>query len=473
MIARGITRARAALGHRALAPACAVALVAFYLATTMSRTAFGAPFLLAWSVLIAAFYLGWSVRWLAQRREASQAIAAIAALIAGATAGAAWYLAIRRAMGAERDAALWSAGLVLAAVIIGTAVRWRHPGMSGVRWVLPVQVVAAWIAIRASLFTDDLRLYDFYVYVGSGLRFAEGRNPYLAAPLSALPATAFEDVFLYPPPLLPFFAFVSAIPEPLRSQVWIALLTVTGIVALRLLGMAWPWPLFLVLFPPLVKGIESGNVANVTFLILTAAPLVPALLPLGVLFKPQLAIPSLWLLRERRWRSVLAGVLVFGAIVGVTLPLVGPHTWFDWAAGLGHREASQREFPLLYGHSLAQYLPIGPFVAVAMAAIALPLFLHGKRSLAGLGLATIIAAPSLWPHGFIFAIPAVLSLNAPLVWLALGIADGPWLWVIVAAGYLGLALGDWDRSTAAPDPTHPAGGGLWPRATQSSGPEQG
>lgn len=153
-------------------------------------------------------------------------------------------------------------------------------------------------------------------------------------------------------------------------------------------------------------------------------------------------------------------------IVGITLPLVGLDLWIGWFEGLRHREASQHDFPILFGYSLAQYMPLPAFVALSLVAVAVSLFMRGARSLAGLGLATIVASPSLWLHGFVLAIPALLALEAPLMWFALGMADGPWLWLVPVAGYVGLFLGRWDRAEPISDPTHPLAGttGAWQRA---------
>lgn len=465
-----IERLRDALVHPVLYPLLAAALAASYIATSGGRTAFGAPFLLTWAAFVAAFYAGWdghavAQRILVRREGTAKLVGAVLVVVLLALAGAAgWYLFTRRGLGGvERPVAMWAAAIVALAVVIGGAVRWRRPWVSAVRWLLPVQVVAAWIALRGYLLTTDFRLYDFEVYVAGGMHFLDGVQPYLTAPLARLPSAATEDVFLYPPPLLPVFGWISQIAEPLRSQAWIALTFMAAVAALRLIGVRWPWVAALVLFPPVLRGVEAGNVATLTFLVFAASAFVPALLPIGVLFKPQFAIPSLWLLRERRWHSIAASAAILALIFVVTLPLVGIGLWFDWAEGLTHREASQRAFPLLYGYSLAQYMPLPAFVVIALGAIAVPLFMRGERSLAGLGLATIVAAPSLWLHGFVFAFPALLALQAPLVWFALGIADGPWLWAIVVVGYLGLAFGRWDRREPIRDPTHPLVGtsGVW------------
>ena len=465
-----VDRLRTGLEHPALPLALAVVLAGFYLVTSLERTAFGVPFLLAWAAIISAFYAGWAAWGVASaalgRIGWSSVLAGAAMLLVAAAVAAGWYLLTRRVIGGvERPTALWSAGIVAAAVVIGALVRWRRPAASAVAWLLPVEVIAAWIGQRGYLLTSGMGLYDFGTYVAGGQRFLDGAWPYLTAPLERLPSSAAEDFFIYPPPLLPIFGWLVQVPEPLRSQLWIGVILLAAVAALRLIGLRWPFVAALMLFSPLIRGVESGNVANLTFLAFAAGGLVPALLPLGLFFKPQFVIPSLWLLRERRWRRVVASAVAVALIVGITLPLVGLDLWVGWFEGLRHREASQHDFPILFGWSLAQYMPLPAFVALSLVAVAVALTMRGTRSLAGLGLATIVASPTLWLHGFVLAIPALLALEAPLVWFALGMTDGPWIWLVAVAGYVGLFLGRWDRTEPISDPTHPLDGatGAWQR----------
>jgi hypothetical protein len=177
--------------------------------------------------------------------------------------------------------------------------------------------------------------------------------------------------------------------------------------------------------------------------------------------------------RERRWKDLFVGVGLVGAVCIVTLPLVGIQSWSAWLIGLGYRQQSQVNVPILYGNSLALIMPTVVFVAVSAAAVFAALAQRGRRGLAGLGLASIVASPSLWLHGFVMGMPALFAMPATAVWLGLGVATigGLGLWAMFAVATVGLIAGAWESPLPA-DPLHPLGGraGPWPneRGPQSA-----
>ena len=209
-------------------------------------------------------------------------------------------------------------------------------------------------------------------------------------------------------------------------------------------------------------GFESGNVASATFLLFAIAFRAGGSLVVDGLFKVQSGIAALWLVRTRRWRAAILGLAAVAVIVLATLPLVGLDSWRDWYAGLGYRAESQPAAVSLFGFSYARYLPGPAFVAVSVAAVAVALLFSGRRGLAALGLASIFASPSLWPHGFVFALPAVLMFQSgTLVWLVLGVgAHGSNMWLLFYSGWLAVVA-----ARRLPDALHPMAGtdGPWPR----------
>jgi hypothetical protein len=335
-----------------------------------------------------------------------------------------------------------------------------------VRWPLVcliVWIVSGWLVYDLVIWQGSNRLYDLDVYLASAGRWMDGGTAYMVAPESSWPVSPAQDYFLYPPPLLPVFGLLSRLPGEAVTAGWEAFLVWCAYVAFRTLGLSRPWSLALLVFPPLTFGFESGNVASLAFLLFVLGWRAGGSLPVAALFKVQFGLPALWLARTGRWRAILFGLLALAAIVLVTLPIVGLESWRAWFAGLEYRSQSQQLVPSLYGYSCARWLPGAAFTALALAATCLALFFSGRRALAALGLATIIASPALWPHGFVFALPAVLTFESgALVWLVLGAgAAGSNMWLLLYAGWLAVLAAD-----RVPDHLHPLAGtdGPWPRA---------
>jgi hypothetical protein len=281
-------------------------------------------------------------------------------------------------------------------------------------------------------------------------------------PVTAWPSTPGADFFLYPPPLLPVFAALSKVPEGPVDVAWVAFLIACAYKSYRILGLPRVWGLALLAFPPVAIGFESGNVASLTFLLFAAGARAGGALVVDGLFKTQTGLPALWLIRQRRWRAILAGAAVVAAVVLATLPLVGLHSWQDWWAGLGYRAASQAAVPALYGYSYAKEYPSWAFAAISAALVVAALLFRGRRGLAALGLASIFASPALWPHGFVFALPALLMLeNGAAVWLVLGAGSvGPNMWHLFNVAWIAVLAARRLPSGAL----HPLAGtdGPWP-----------
>jgi hypothetical protein len=329
---------------------------------------------------------------------------------------------------------------------------------------LVIGVVVSWLLYDLLLWQPVSHLYDMNVYLGSAERWMNGGQAYMTATMTAWPANARSDFLLYPPPLLPAFALLSQLPSGLVAICWTALQVACWYKAFRLLGLSRSVSLILLAFPPVMIGLESGNVAGLTFLLFAAAVRAGGTLVIDGIFKVQSGIPVLWLLRQRRWRALIAGTAVFAAIVLVTLPLVGLDEWRAWWAGLGYRAASQPLADALFGYSYAKDLPAPVYVAGSAALTIVALAFRGRRGLAALGLASVFASPALWPHGFVFALPAVLMLESgTAVWLVLGAgAFGPNMWLLFGGGWLAVLAA---RRVPA-GRLHPLIGtdGPWPRA---------
>lgn len=338
-------------------------------------------------------------------------------------------------------------------------------GPSALGLTLIVGIVVSWILYDALYWSQTIHLYDLHVYLGSASRWLDGGQPYMTAAVTTWPTSAGVDFFLYPPPLLPVFAALSRLPEGLVAAGWVALLAACAYKSYRFLGLPRLWGVALLAFPPVAIGFESGNIASLTFLLFVASFRAGGTLVAEGLFKVQTAVPVLWLIRERRWRGILVGAAVLAAIVLLTLPLVGLDSWRAWWDGLGYRAASQTAVPALYGYSYAGVLPAAVFALLAVAFVGLALLFRGRTGLAALGLASIFASPSLWPQGFVFALPALLMLEsgaAVLLLLGAG-AFGPNMWLLFVGAWIAVVAARRLPSGSL----HPMAGtdGPWPSPT--------
>lgn len=379
-----------------------------------------------------------------------------------AVVGAAFLDQIDRPIGGLPFGLWW---IVTTAAILGV-LRMRAAGPpTGRSWpglALVVWVVVGWLLFDLLLWQQTNHLYDFNVYLGAAGRWVAGGQPYMTAPVTAWPATPDQDFFLYPPPLLPFFGLLSKLPNAPVAVAWVGFLVAAAYASFRALGLRPLFSLLLLAFPPVMIGFESGNVASLTFLLFALAFRAGGGLVVDGLFKVQSGLAALWLVRTRRWRGLLFGLAAVALVALVTLPIVGFDSWWAWLAGLGYRAQSQSAVIELFGLSYARYLPGAAFVALSIAGVAAALLFSGRRGLAALGLASIFASPSLWPHGFVFALPAVLMFESgAVVWAVLGAAViVPHMWLLFYAGWLAVVA-----ARRLPDALHPMTGtdGLWPR----------
>ncbi len=334
------------------------------------------------------------------------------------------------------------------------------PGLGLV--TLVTWVVVGWLLFDVLLWQQTNHLYDFDVYLASAGRWLAGGQPYMTGPVSVWPSSPGQDFFLYPPPLLPFFGLLSKLPNPPVAVAWVGFMVACAYGSFRALGLRPLWSALLLTFPPVMIGFESGNVASLTFLLFALAYRANGSLVVDGLFKIQSAIPALWLVRTRRWRGLILGLTAVAAIALVTLPIVGLDSWRAWVAGLGYRSDSQQAVISMFGYSEARFMPGSVFVTLSVGVVAAALLFSGRRGLAALGLASIVASPSLWPHGFVFALPAVLMLESgTAVWLVLGVgAIGPNMWLLFYCGWIAVVA-----ARRLPDALHPMTGtdGPWPR----------
>jgi hypothetical protein len=290
---------------------------------------------------------------------------------------------------------------------------------------------------RGVLGTQLMRDLDLDLIAG-GL-FVHGGQPYLTATVSSWPSDLTRLPFLYPPFTLPFFGILSLLPAGLVVAGWLALSVAGSVAALRWLGVRWAWVPVLLLWPPFFEGMAVGNVAVLAFVPFVAAPRASWALPLMGVFKLQSLIPSLWLVRERRWSSLAIGLGLLGGMALATLPIVGIGAWAAWLHGLLLYGQSQGQVGQLYGLALPHYVPYGTFLIASVLAVTIgTIFGRGLAGLARLGIASVLSSPSLFSHGLLVTLPGLLGNRELLLWLGLGLstyvyAHGWWMAIALAA----------------------------------------
>ncbi len=318
----------------------------------------------------------------------------------------------------------WSLALTTLGLSIATGglIRGTADGRRSMAALVAIATVTTWL-------TYDLRrlpmqpLRDIDLYLGAGATALRGASPYISAPITST-ADPENLPFVYPPFTIPLFEVLAGLERPLAIALWEAGSIAAVVTALWILGVRGRWLLVLLAWPALSVGIAVGNVASFTFLLFAVGFRVGAALVLSGAFKIQSTIPSLWLVLERRWRDVAAGVLIVAVLSLISLPIVGVQAWLDWPSGLRDFQASFVRFPNLQGLSLVRWH--GPALALGISVLALGFaFLRrGRNSLARFGLASIVASPTLYVHGLSPLLAGAFSLGPEMLWFFL--AFGPW-----------------------------------------------
>ncbi|OLE20231.1 MAG: hypothetical protein AUG49_25695 [Catenulispora sp. 13_1_20CM_3_70_7] len=403
----------------------------------------------------------------------------------------------RLRVGLLADDVQWLFPIALGGFFLFTTWRWEFPNRDGIPyppiWLgLLVTVLFAWrwrvgaispiaaaaiVALTIMAITDVAWLFtqgfrDIGIYLKAGRHWLDGLPVYTDVPIHRVPPDLTNYPFLYPPLTLPLFGALGLLPLRVGYLVWLAVSAAAFWAGLRRVGgVDWRWWIVLFVWPPAMLGLWVGNVAIPLFFFFAVAPWRPWALAAGPIFKIYSGISGLWLLRREHWRSLVVAVLVVVGAVAVTLPLVGLERWREWIVGLQAYQVSQGLLHALYGFGLAGHLRWIVFLLVAALVVVLALAVRNRREqLARLGVATIVGSPSLYPHGFVVALPAMFRLDTPWCWLALGMTSfAPGLgWFIpimfVIVSWYVPAM----RKRPVADPWHPLGAAAepWPSAPE-------
>lgn len=304
-------------------------------------------------------------------------------------------------------------------------------------------------------------------------RWAAGGQPYVASSFAITSGTGLP--FLYPPWLLPILVPFLALPRTVLIGVWLILGVGVAVWTCRRFAFPWAFIPVVLLWPPFVEGLVTGNVQLfqlAAFAALFYSPgtngqltpraatspgttarkdFVDGLMAAGVgALKYTQLLPIAWLIRPRP-RSAVLGIAVLVLVMVAMLPFTGIGLYGDWIAQLGRASdpnwaATGAPLSMLVGRPIA--------TAAAVIAVAALLFVRGRDTGSWVGIALLIAAPSIHGYGMLFLLPVLLTVRRDLaIFLATLIARyniyGWWISIAVAA--VALAASKWVPSLRTQD----------------------
>ena len=231
--------------------------------------------------------------------------------------------------------------------------------------------------------------------------------------------------FLYPPYVLPFLAPIAGLPRDFVTVIWLILCAAAAVWTCRRLGIPWLAVPCVMAWPPFSEALVTGNVQILSFAAFVALFYEPAdgraryrtflhsqdalngliAAAVGVLKVAQM-LPVLYLLRRRR-RAALIGVASLAALTVALLPLTGVSVYGDWLSQL--RRAADPSWTI-GGVALGRSIGLPDIVLVACG-VGLALSVRGRDSVAWLGIAMLVATPSVHGYTFLFLVPGLLAIR--------------------------------------------------------------
>jgi hypothetical protein len=350
--------------------------------------------------------------------------------------------------------------------------RWNHRLTLG----LAVIVGIACVIGLPELFGAFPAGIDLEIPLRAASHFSSGGQAY---PASAMLVEKGPDLpYLYPPFLLPLLTPIAALPRGAVTGTWLILCAMCAVWTCRRLAIPWPAVPFVLAWPPVAEGLITGNSQIFAFAAFVALVYEPAdgtlrtrsFLPardalngvlaaaVGALKVTQL-LPVLFLAR-RRFKAAVIGLATLAAVAVVTLPLTGISIYVDWLAQL--QRAADPNWTV-GGVALGRRLGV-PDLILAACGIAMALSVRGRDAVAWLGIALLIATPSVHGYTFLFLLPGLLTIRRDwailLATLFLGVyhAIGWWMACLLVAYFLiASSRWTWLRAVDAPLPDESAG----------------
>ena len=231
-------------------------------------------------------------------------------------------------------------------------------------------------------------------------------------PRSSLP-------FPYPPTMLVWIKPLAVLPMWVAFALWVGA-SIAAIVAICRNFLSGPAIGLLLISPPLVNGLSTGQVSAALTALLIWACMTPHRLLAGLAFgviasvKPQLVVMApLLLLLRRDWPAVAGAAVAFLAVVASTVLLFGPGIWLEWLQSMENFRAVLVKDNVLgvaiTPAAAASHLRLPPLpFLVAGAAAGLWLIVR-CRNVGPLETATAIAAASLLaaPYALTYDLAAI------------------------------------------------------------------
>jgi Glycosyltransferase family 87 len=303
---------------------------------------------------------------------------------------------------------------------------------------------------------------DLEIPLLAASRWADGGTPYVASSFAETSGTGLP--FLYPPFVLPVLSAIAGLPRPIVLGAWLVLLLAVAMWTCRRLSVPWPAVPLVLLWPPFMEGLVAGNVQVLQLAAFVALFFVPGrawelrsrswtrsgdsdrerrlgndtryglyAAGIGAVKSTQL-LALVWLLRLRPRAAIIGGTAL--AVVALAmLPLTGLQLYRDWMDQLG-RAADLSWAPA--GGPLD--FVIGRPLALVAAGIAVGamFFVRGRDAGAWVGIAMLVAAPSIHGYGMLLLLPTLLVLRRDIaITLAILIARyniyAWWISIAVAA----------------------------------------
>jgi hypothetical protein len=354
------------------------------------------------------------------------------------------------------------------------------------------------IAISLPSFLTWVPGVDLEIPLRAASRWSAGSQPYLASSFAETSGPGLP--YLYPPWLLPLLVPVASLPRTIVLAAWLVFEAAVAVWTCRRLSVPWPAVPLVLLWPPFSEGLVTGNVQVIQLAAFAALLFVPGrsweprprfldrpseqggarshtlardaldgLLAAGVgALKYTQLLPLAWLLRPRPRAAILGGVAL-AAVAVAMLPFTGIALYRDWLDQLG-RAADPSWAPA--GAPLAFLVGRLLATAAAVTAAGAIFFVRGRDAGAWVGIALLVAAPSIHGYGMLFLLPALLVLRRDLaITLAILIARyNPYTWwVSIAVAAASLAASSRFPALRARVPLGNQTVGFWPKRS-STGP---